>query len=48
LAGDLIGGGDDWLLNSPDGLARVDVRLQLPTDDGATIYITYFGVLELN
>lgn len=48
MAGDLIGGGDDWLLIGPDGLARVDVRLQLPTDDGAAIYITYFGVLELN
>jgi len=48
LAGDLIGGGGDWLLIGRDGLARVDVRLQLPTDDGAAIYITYFGVLELN
>src|SRR5215207_6993012 len=48
LAGDLIGGGGDWPLIGPDGLARVDVRLQLRTDDGAAIYITYVGVLELN
>jgi hypothetical protein len=48
LAGDLIGGGGDWPLIGPDGLARVDVRLQLRTDDGAAIYIAYVGVLELN
>ena len=33
----------DWLLQTADGTAHVDVRLTLRTDDGALIYVTYGG-----
>ena len=42
------GPGADWALVGPDGWARVDVRGQILTDDGAVIFVTYGGVLELN
>jgi hypothetical protein len=38
----LLGG--DFALMRPDGTLRLDVRLVLTTDDGATIYLTYNGV----
>ena len=31
-----------------DGVAQIDVRTQIGTPDGATIYVQYVGVLELN
>jgi hypothetical protein len=43
-----FGGGGDWILIGPDNYARLDVRLQFKTDDGALVYIQYFGLLELN
>jgi uncharacterized protein DUF3237 len=48
LNGELLGGGGDWALVGPDGWARLDVRGQIRTDDGALIYTTYQGVIELN
>jgi hypothetical protein len=48
LRGDVQGAGADWLLVGADGFVRVDVRAQLVTDDGAGIYVTYLGLLELN
>lgn len=48
LKGKLLGGGADWLLVGPDGWGRLDVRGQLLTDDGASIYVQYYGVLEMN
>ncbi len=36
--------GGDFALFRPDGSLRLDVRLVLVTDDGATIYMTYNGV----
>ena len=36
--------GGDFALFRPDGSLRIDVRLILITDDGATIYMTYNGV----
>jgi len=39
-------GGGDWVLVGPDGWGRLDVRLQIETDDGAHIYVQYFGVIE--
>lgn len=35
--------GADWVINRPDGVMVLDVRLVLKTDDGATIYLTYQG-----
>jgi uncharacterized protein DUF3237 len=48
LNGKLLTGGGDWLLIGPDGYARLDVRAQLATNDGAVIYVQYFGVIEMN
>jgi Protein of unknown function (DUF3237) len=41
-------GGGDWILVGPDGWGRLDVRLQIHTDDGADIYVQYYGVVEYN
>jgi hypothetical protein len=48
LNGELLTGGGDWLLVGPDGWGRLDVRGQLLTHDGAAIYTSYFGLLEMN
>jgi len=45
--GKLLGGGE-WALIGSDKHLRVDVRLQAQTDDGANLYIQYFGIIELN
>jgi hypothetical protein len=39
-------GGSDWVLLGPDGWGRLDVRLTILTDDGAAIYVQYFGLIE--
>jgi hypothetical protein len=41
-------GGSDWVLVGPDGWGRLDVRMTILTDDGAAIYVQYFGVVEYN
>lgn len=46
--GKVLTGGADWLLIGPDGWGRLDVRAQMLTDDGAAIYVSYHGVLEMN
>ena len=48
LNGQVLTGGGDWLLVGADGWGRLDVRAQVLTDDGAAIYVSYFGVLEMN
>jgi len=48
LKGKILTGGGDWLLVGPDGWGRLDVRAQLITDDGAAIYVSYHGILEMN
>jgi hypothetical protein len=48
LNGKILTGGGDWLLVGTDGFARLDVRAQLLTDDGAFIYLNYPGLLEFN
>jgi Protein of unknown function (DUF3237) len=48
LNGRVLSGGGDWLLVGSDGFARLDVRAQMVTDDGASIYANYYGLLELN
>lgn len=35
--------GADWVVNRPDGVMLIDVRLVLKTDDSALIYLTYQG-----
>jgi hypothetical protein len=38
--------GGDWYTESPDGFGRPDVRVQLATDDGALILMSYTGLVE--
>ena len=46
--GELLTGSGDWLLVGDDGYARLDVRAQVRMDDGAILFVQYFGVLEMN
>jgi len=48
LKGKVLAGGGDWLLVGPDGWGRLDVRAQFLTDDGAAIYASYYGLVEMN
>ena len=48
MKGTISGAGADWILIGPDGFGRLDVRLQVETDDGAVLYMTYGGLLEFN
>ena len=43
LNGEVLPGGNDWLVNRADGVMVIDVRLTLKTDDGALIYLSYQG-----
>lgn len=47
FAGDRLSGvvlpGADWVINRPDGVMQIDVRLALKTNDGAMIYLRYQG-----
>jgi Protein of unknown function (DUF3237) len=47
FAGERLNGtvleGADWVVNRPDGVMVIDVRLTLKTDDDALIYLTYQG-----
>ncbi|HET6873397.1 MAG TPA: DUF3237 family protein [Acidimicrobiales bacterium] len=47
INGSLVGGGGDWLLLGADGFGRLDVRGQIQTADGAIIYISYHGLLQM-
>ena len=47
LNGKMLTGDGDWLLAGEDGFARVDVRTQFLTDDGAVIYSYYGGLLQM-
>jgi Protein of unknown function (DUF3237) len=38
--------GGDWFERSPDGFGRPDVRVQLQTEDGETILLSYTGLVE--
>ncbi len=47
LRGKLLTGGGDWLLVDADGVGHLDVRATFETHDGATIYVQYYGRLEI-
>jgi hypothetical protein len=44
LKGQILNNGADWQLVLADGLAQIDTRYALKTDDGALIYIQTRGV----
>jgi len=46
--GKILTGGGDWLLVGPDGWGRLDVRAQVQMDDGAVLYVQYYGLIEMN
>jgi len=48
INGSVVGAGADWAVIGPDGYGRLDVRVQVRTDDGAVLYIAYTGLLEMN
>lgn len=48
IRGAVVGPGADWAIIGSDGWVHVDVRLQVRTDDGAVLLLTYTGSLELN
>jgi hypothetical protein len=48
LRGTLVASGGDWILRDSSGVGRLDVRATLETDDGARIYLQYYGVIVLN
>lgn len=43
LRGRVLPGGGDWVIQRPDHVFQLDVRITLETDDGALIYATYRG-----
>jgi len=48
LKGEVLVSGADWVTVDADGVGRLDVRATLRTDDGANLYLQYFGVLLFN
>lgn len=48
LRGKIAPSGGDWLLVDAEGVGHLDVRIALTTEDGACIYMQYFGVLVMN
>lgn len=47
LQGRFLPGGGDWLTGRRDGVAILDVRGTIETHDGALIYMSYSGVMDL-
>ncbi|MCG7609467.1 hypothetical protein BA059_12985 [Mycolicibacterium sp. (ex Dasyatis americana)] len=48
IAADVLPGGGDWVLLGTDGVARLDVRATLRTDDGAVIQLTNTGRVQMD
>ncbi|MEV5823171.1 DUF3237 domain-containing protein [Micromonospora harpali] len=44
----VVGAGADWVLVGSDNWARMDVRAQFETEDGAVLYAQYHGLIEMN
>ena len=47
VSGVMLPGSGDWMRVREDGIALVNVRASLQTSDGARIYATYSGILDL-
>ena len=48
LKGTLLASGGDWITIDSDGVGHLDVRATFLTDDGAHIYVQYYGALVFN
>ncbi len=46
LNGKVAASGGDWLYMRADNSGKLDVRATLHTDDGASIYVSYNGILK--
>lgn len=44
LSGEVLPGGADWQVIRPDGVAEIEARYTLETDDGALIYVRNPGI----
>ena len=44
LKGNVVAPGGDWVTQRTDGSIKLDVRVVLQTDDGASILVTYNGI----
>jgi hypothetical protein len=47
LKGSIAPGTVDWFLLGNDGYGRLDVRATFHTHDGAALYLSYLGILEV-
>jgi hypothetical protein len=47
VRGRLRSRGGDWMLVRPDGVAMLDVRGTIELDNGALVFITYRGTIDL-
>jgi hypothetical protein len=48
IKGKILPGTGDWFLTRPDGVGEGDVRDAYQTDDGAIIYVSYRGILDIS
>lgn len=48
LRGELLPGGGDWVLRRSDGIAVLDIRFVLRTDDGQLIYVACDGLFDIS
>ena len=48
VKGTLLASGGDWITIDSDGVGHLDVRATFLTDDGANIYVQYYGALVFN
>ena len=48
IKGTILPGTGDWFLTRPDGVGEGDVRDTYQTDDGAIIFVSYRGILDIS
>ena len=48
LRGELLPGGGDWVLQRQDGVAELDIRFTLQTDDKQLIYMYCLGIFDIS
>ena len=46
LRGQVLPGGDDWVVQRAGGVLELDLRITLATDDGALIQMTFEGIRD--
>jgi Protein of unknown function (DUF3237) len=46
LRGQVLAGGDDWVVQRADGVFELDLRVTLETDDGALVHMSFEGMRD--